>query len=464
MLTFEQFSRAADVRNVGDLPGALRPQAFRPSTDSRVLQAGDAFVCLRGPNHDGHAFAAAAVERGAIAIVADEQGAIPSGVDVPVLRVVDTKSAYMRGAAAARRRVRCTVVGVTGSVGKTTVKSMCAQLLERKRRTLATPQNENNEYGVSKLCYALDDAIDVAVVEMGARAPGEIAELVDIAMPDVGVLTGIGESHLEFFDDREALARTKFALFSKGAKPVLSAADEWSRALSAEAGTARSALWVRLCGDPAVDGLALEAGKPRAGRVPLTFGASHALAEWHLLGEHHLRDALLAAGAAILAGVTFEEAISKLGTLALPPGRFELHTLPSRAVVIYDAYNASPTSVAHALLAFAEVPASRRIAVLGSMAELGADAAAQHEATGAAAARAGIDQLYCGGVFGEALASGAKRAGMDARRVALFGDNAKIADELGRMLVEGDAVLLKGSRVQRMEEILAALMGRKAAS
>jgi len=234
--------------------------------------------------------------------------------------------------------------------------------------------------------------------------------------------------------------------------------------LATEAGNARTAVWVRLCGDPAVEGLALEAGRPKSGHVPLTFGASHALAEWHLIGGHHLRDALLAAAAAILAGSTFEDAIAGLGRLSLPPGRFEMHTLPNHAVVIYDAYNASPTSVVQALAAFVEVPASRRIAVLGSMAELGPDAAALHEATGAAAARAGIDKLYCGGAFGEALASGAKRAGMEAGRVSLFGDNAAIADELARMLVEGDAVLLKGSRVQRMEEILAALLGQRAAS
>jgi UDP-N-acetylmuramoyl-tripeptide--D-alanyl-D-alanine ligase len=456
VLTIARFIAAAGATGVGaaDLQG--RP--FAPSTDTRTLQPGDVFVCLRGPNHDGHDFIDAAVRAGAIAIVADAPAKVPAGLSVPVLRVADAKAAYMRGAAAARRLSSSAVVGVTGSVGKTTVTSMCAQLLRRHRRVLATPQNENNELGVSKLCYALGSDPDVAVIELGARGPGQIAELVDIALPDVGVLVNVGEAHLEFFDDRAALARTKFALFSKRAKPVLSAADEWSRTLAAEAGIDSAAVWVRLCGDPRCDGLALEAGVPKDGRVPLTFGASHAFAAWHLVGEHHLRDALLAAGASILSGLTFEEAVEGLGALSLPPGRFEMHALPSRAVVIYDAYNASPTSMAHALRAFAEVPAARRIAVLGSMAELGADAPAQHEATGAAAARAGVDALYCGGSFAEALAAGARKAGMDARRVALFGSNADIASLLRERLGEGDAVLLKGSRVQKMEEILAALL------
>ena len=456
-LTFEAFVAAASARLDGDGAADLSNRPFTPCTDSRTLLPGDVFVCLRGPHFDGHAFIDEAVRRGATAVVVDEAAAVPRA-DVPVLHVADTKTAYMQGASAARRLNRATVVGVTGSVGKTTVKAMCAQLVERHRRVLATPQNENNELGVSKVCYALSDDVDVAIVEMGARGPGQIAQLVEIASPDIGVLTNVGEAHLEFFDDKAALAQTKFALFSKGARPVLSAADEWSRMLAARAGIDRAAVWVRLCGDPRAEGLMLEAGVPTDGRIPLTFGASHAFAEWHLVGEHHLRDALLAGAAAILTGVSFEDVAAGLRGLSLPPGRFEMHALPSRAVIIYDAYNASPTSMAHALRAFAEVPASRRIAVLGSMAELGADAPAQHEATGAAAARAGVDALYCGGAFAEALAAGAKKAGMDSGRVALFASNSDVATRLRDTIGDGDAVLLKGSRVQKMEEILAALL------
>lgn len=468
LLNIDRFARVANARyepSQAAQDGRLRDAPFTPSTDSRTLRAGDTFVCLRGPNHDGHRYADAAVRRGAIAVVADEGASLSPGVDTAILRVADTKRAYMAGAAEARSAAkRCTVVGVTGSVGKTTVKSMCAQLLRKDRATTETPENENNELGVSKACYALDESTRAAVIEMGARAAGEIAELVDVAKPDIGILTNVGEAHLEFYESREALARTKFALFSRGARAVLNAADEWSRRLAAESGVERSAVWVRLCGDPRTQGLALEAGVPKDGAVPLTFGSSHALAPWRLVGEHHLRDALLAAGAAILAGMTFETVAGLIGSLALPSGRFERHVLPSRAIVIYDAYNASPTSVASALSAFAEVPAKRRIAVLGSMAELGAEAPAQHEATGAAAARSGIDALYCGGAFAERLAAGAQAAGMSSDRISLFADNTGVAALLRERIGDGDAVLLKGSRVQRMEEILDALLGDSKAS
>lgn len=464
VLTVGRFVRATGARfETAGARESVEGAVFSPSTDSRTLVPGDTFVCLRGPNFDGHAFASAAVGRGAIAIVADDGARLPVDLRVPVVRVDDAKRAYVAGAAEARALARgCTIVGVTGSVGKTTVKSMCAQFLNVIKPTAETPANENNELGVSKACYALDDAVRAAVFEMGARAPGQIAELVDVARPDVGVLTNVGEAHLEFYRDRDELARTKFAIFSRGAKPVLSAADEWSRRLAAESGIGGSAVWVRLCGDPKTDGIALEAGVPKDGHVPLTFGSSHALARWRLIGEHHLRDALLAAGAAILAGLSFEHAAELMSTLELPAGRFEIHVLPNRAIVVYDAYNASPTSMAHALSAFAEIPAARRIAVLGSMAELGADAPAQHEWTGAAAARSGIDTLYCGGVFAERIAAGARSAGMSAERVALFADNAGVAATLRDRLRDGDAVLLKGSRVGRMEEILAALLAEGA--
>ena len=457
-LTIGRFAELAGAQVVADTAtAAALERPFIPSTDTRSLEPGATFVCLRGPNFDGHAFATEAAAKGAVAIVADVSAQLPARLDIPVLRVADAKAAYLCGAAEVRRAVRCTIIGVTGSVGKTTVKAMCAQLLQPHRRVLVTPQNENNELGVSKLCYTLTEAVDIAVIEMGARGPGQIAELVDIASPDIGVLTNIGESHLEFFENRASLARTKFALFGRGAKPVLSADDEWSRTLAAEHRIAGEALWVRLCGDPPVPGLSLEAGDAHDGRVPLSFGASHAFARWHLLGEHHLRDALLAAGGAILAGLTFEQACASIGDLALPPGRFEQHALPNRATIVYDAYNASPASMEQTLRAFAQLSAARHVAVLGSMAELGDAALAGHEQTGAAAARSGMDVLYCGGQFAKAMADGAIRAGMDAARVHLYTSNGQIAALLRDQLGEGDAILLKGSRVQRMEEILEAL-------
>ncbi|HLJ84708.1 MAG TPA: UDP-N-acetylmuramoyl-tripeptide--D-alanyl-D-alanine ligase [Candidatus Eremiobacteraceae bacterium] len=463
MLSFADFAKAA--RSTWRGPAIDLNAPFRPSTDSRTLALGEVFVALRGPSFDGNAFAKAALARGCRALVLDDAAAVPNPSPVPYMVVKDAKRAYLAGAAAARRASDAEVIGITGSNGKTTTKEMASQLLAPHFRTLATPQNENNELGVAKICYLLGDDVDVAVVEMGARHPGEIAQLVDIAAPDIGILTNIGEAHLEYFKDREELARTKFALF-RDALPVCNADDEWSRKLAAEYGLEIEALWIRIAGDHEAPGDTLEADHPKNGLVDVTYLSHHAAsAEWHLAGEHHLRDALLAAGAAIGYGVPFEDAIAGFGALHLPEGRFEQHVLPSGATCVYDAYNANPTSVAQALRAFADVPARRRYAVLGSMAELGPEVEAMHRATGAAAARASLDALYCGGPYARALIEGAQTAGMPAASVHSFESNAEIADLLANTLRSGDAVLLKGSRVQRMEEILQALLaGEKRAS
>jgi UDP-N-acetylmuramoyl-tripeptide--D-alanyl-D-alanine ligase len=455
-LTFGGFATACGTKWRGPVVDA--GARFSPSTDTRTLVPGEAFIALHGPSFDGNTYAAEALARGCSALVLDQESALPDSCAVPYMIVEDAKAAYLAGAAAARRSAKAHVIGITGSTGKTTTKSMTAQLLERSMRVLVTPQNENNELGVAKIFYLIDDAVDAAVVEMGARHPGEIAQLVDIALPDIGVLTNIGEAHLEYFEDRADLARTKFAIFGQGARAVCNAADEWTRMLAAKAGIDRAALWIRLSGDPQAPGLTIEAGLPKDGRVSVTFGKAQSVAEWNLAGEHHLRDALLALGAAVLGGMEFEAALAGLGTLHLPEGRFELHALPSGATCVYDAYNASPTSMAYALRAFAELPARRRVAVLGSMAELGAEAPAMHEATGAAAARISLDMLYCGGPFAGQLMEGARRAGMAATAVAGFESNEQIASSLRESLGAGDVVLLKGSRVQRMEEILRALL------
>ena len=464
-LSLARFCELAGGRLVPpEIPVALERSSsldrlpFVPATDSRTLRRGEAFVALRGPNFDGHRFIRAALEAGAAALVVDNTSALPTDLSVPAVIVSDAKHAYLQGAAAARRLNKSLVAAITGSNGKTTTKAMAAQLIGRFRRVIATPANENNELGVAKLCYSLNDSVDVAVAEFGARHPGEIETLVEMAAPDVAVLVNVGEAHLEFFRDAEELARTKFAIFSGGAYAVCNAADLWSRRLADETGLAKRAIWARLCAEPEPLGLTLEAGEPRNGRVALTLGASHAFARWHLIGEHHLKDALLAAGAALQCGLRFEEAIAGFADLRLPPGRFELHAIPGGATVVYDAYNASPTSMQHALRAFAGMKARRRIAVLGSMAELGAGAVSGHEATGAAAAGAHLDALYCGGDHAQTLARGALAAGMAPTSVHTYVTNAEIAQTLRDLLQPEDIVLLKGSRVQRMEEILNALL------
>ncbi|MBC5805362.1 MAG: hypothetical protein DLM53_02840 [Candidatus Eremiobacter antarcticus] len=454
-LSFQRFLQVCNARFVADAEAL--PALFAPSTDSRTLTRGEVFVCLRGPHYDGHDFIAAAIGAGTSAIVVDDASKGPRQSAVPIVRVDDAKAAYLAAASAARQEFSGRLIGITGSNGKTTTKEMTAQLLAADKRVVTTPNNENNELGVAKLCFRLNDDVDVAVAELGARHPNEIAALVDIALPDVGVLTNVGEAHMEFFREEEDLARTKFAIFGRGAHAVCNAADAWSRSLAAESKIDTTALWIRLCGDPRVPGLALEAGSPQDGQVAISLGASHSFASWRLPGDHNLRNALMACGAALQSGVPFESLCARLGELRLPPGRFESHRTSAGATIVYDAYNASPTAALHALRAFLALPASRHIAVLGSMAELGPQAARHHQSVGKAAAEGGVDLLYCSGEHADALVDGAAQGGMPRDTVIAYGSNAEVTQLLRAQLRSGDCVLLKGSRIQHMEQILEGL-------
>ena len=215
------------------------PAQVRVSTDTRTVAEGDTFVALRGERFDGHDYVADAVRRGARMVVVDRPDARCEGAAAMV--VADTLRAYMALAALARDRFNGRVLAITGSAGKTTCKAFATQLLTARygERVAAPPANENNEIGVSKLLLnASNDAHDAIVVEMGARHYDDVAELVAIARPDVGILTNVGEAHLEIAGSRERVAEMKWALFARGAQAVLNARDAVSLGARGDTGAA----------------------------------------------------------------------------------------------------------------------------------------------------------------------------------------------------------------------------------
>ena len=452
-LSFGEISEATGGRGVGKpLSGSMRIV-----TDTRSIQRGDAFIALRGERFDGADFVDDAFDKGAALAIVSREETLGGHAGIVV---DDTLRAYMALGAAARAHTRAIVVAITGSTGKTTTKSLLAQLLSiAGKKVAATPQNENNEIGVTKMLLALEGDEEIAVVEMGCRHDGEIAELVKIAQPHVGVLTNIGEAHLELFKTRERLAETKWGLFSGDAVAILNLDDSESRRRADS-----------LKNTPGWFGAgAHDEGFPTPAtliptRHELVFvddaGADAYRISTTLPGEHNLANLAAAATVARVTEIEPQTIADAIPSLTLPPGRYERMTLPGGARVVYDAYNASLSGTLATLRAFASETASRRIAVLGGMAELGDESPQMHEQIGKAAKEFGIDVLLAGGEHAIAIVQGALSAGMQKAVIVAYDNNNVATDWLRANLREGDAILLKGSRMYKMEEILAGVQAR----
>lgn len=450
-LTLERAVRATagEVRDPQGFPSGLRVV-----TDTRTIQRGDTFLALRGERFDGHDYIEQAVAKGAAALIVERAaGRAPR---LPSLIVSDTKAAYIALATEIRNDFAGTVVGITGSAGKTTTKHVLSQLLKEHfggDDVLTAPANENNELGVSKLLLAAESKHRVLVVEMGARHDGDIAELVAIARPHIGILTNIGEAHLEVFGSREALARTKWALFSMGAKAILNANDAVSALRAASLRTPPK--WFG-AGAPSFPGTYLTG--PRTLELTDEQPAVRAEVDLRIPGRHNVENVAAAIAAARACSMPVADIIAAAPGLRLPPGRYERMKIAGRPTVIYDAYNANMTGTLAALDAFADEPGARRIAVLASMAELGEEAPIMHERVGSHAAARNVDVLLVGGEFADSLAKGAREGGLGADRIERFADNTAAVTWLRRYAGNDDVVLLKGSRIYKLEEIIEGLL------
>ncbi len=444
------------------LDGERAPQLLRIRTDTRTVESGDAFLALRGENFDGHDFAGEAVRKGAALVIVGDAAARVAGV--PTMVVKDTLAAYLALARLAAEAFDGEIVGITGSTGKTTTKVLLAALLRMSFRVAVPPANENNEIGVGRLLLSLsNDDHDVAIVEMGARQYGDVAVLVEAARPKIGVLTNVGDAHVEIMGSRERLADTKWALFSHGARAVLNAADEVSRERAAGLARPESTVWFVAVPNAAAlrDYASFERLIAVAGteRLVIRDGGevSTYAVETSLPGLHNRFNLAAAIAAAFALGVSAELLIPAIPSLELPQGRYDRIAIVGGPNVIYDAYNANASGMIAALDTFGSERAARRIAVLGSMAELGEESQSLHERVGAHAASR-VDVLLVSGDFAAALARGAREGGLDATRIVAVDGNAQAAAWLREHARKDDVVLLKGSRKYRLEEIVEELL------
>ena len=436
----------------GRLHGADRPFGG-VSIDTRTLQPGDLFVALRGPRFDGAEFLAAALERGAAGAVLEREQPLPLAQIV----VDDALLALQRAGQAWRAACAIPVVGVAGSNGKTTTKEMTAAILAQAGECLATLGNFNNHIGVPLTLLRLEPTHRAAVIEMGANRAGEVAELVRIARPTVGLITNAGAEHLEGFGSLEGVARAEgemVAGLTSGARAVLNADDPFF-ALWRAMTPARVVTFGWASGaDFRASGLdATLTPEGFLSRFTLDSPLGTAPIELHVGGRHNVANALAAAAAAASAGASLEHIVAGLAAVRPVSGRLQLKAARSGAWIIDDSYNANPSSVRSGIEVLASL-AGRRWLVLGEMAELGEFAESAHVEIGEFARAQGVERLYATGAL---AALAVERFGTGAR---WFPQTDALAEALRAELAEAGAgvvVLVKGSRVNRLERVVAAL-------
>ncbi len=441
----------------GELLGDAAASAERVATDSRAaVRPGDLFVGLAGPHFDGGRFATQALAEGAtIALVGPELAELTLGPGQAQVRVADPLAALQALAAAARQRFTGTLVAITGSNGKTTVKDMLAAALGDARRVTASPLSYNSQVGVALSLLSLDPAAEVALVECGISLPGEMARLAAMVRPDRGIFVTVGDAHLEGLGSRTTIASEKSQLFAG----LADAAGAWVLTLSSEA-LARQALsqvaapTLLVGGGGEADFLLDEvAGTLRRGADAVdlrTVGAA----------PHLRHDAGLAAAAALLLGASPAAVARGLAAWQPAPMRLEMSVTPRGVMLINDAYTADPVSLEAALVTLQrerESGRGRAVAVLGGMAQLGMARLAAHERAGRRVVELGIDRLVGVGEGGAEIAAAARAAGLPAERVHLAVDVAEAAMVLEEHCEPGDRVLLKASRPERLERIAALL-------
>ncbi len=425
------------------------------ATDTRTLQPGQIYLALRGPRFDGNDFVAAAAAAGAVAAVVDR----PVATTLPLIEVEDGQAALTRAATGWRARFGGVVVGVAGSNGKTTVKEMTSSILAQRGPCLATRGNLNNHIGVPLTLLRLSDEHRSAVIEIGANNPGEVAALVEIARPDVGLITNAGAEHLEGFGDLDGVARAEgemVAGLGEGDVAILNADDTYADMWR---GMTRARVITFGIDHPAD----FSAGNVHEELTDAGFRTRFLLrapqgernVQLNVGGRHNLRNALAAAAAAVAAGATLDDVVAGLAAMQPVAGRLQPGRTRQGARLIDDSYNANPSSMRAGIDVLTQMPGEAWF-VMGDMGELGEHARSSHVEIGQYARQQGVKRLFATG----ALSTLAVEA--FGRGASWYPDTESLARALNEVLTADVSLLVKGSRSNRLERVVASLTGERA--
>ncbi len=443
----------------GRLRGPAEAQLTGVTTDSRTVAPGDLFVAISGEHHDGHDHGRAAVEAGAVAVLAERE------LEVPTVVVADATEAVGRLARAVLDRLpELTVVAITGSSGKTSCKDMLAQVLAGYGPTVAPAGSANNELGLPLTVLRADEASRFLVLEMGARGLGHIAYLCQIAPPDVAVVLNVGSAHVGQYRDQSEIALAKSELVAAlpaGGVAVLNADDPLTAAMAAtatEVGARVSTFGESAAADTRISNITLDA----LARPNFRLSADDQQADIRLQfsGEHSAANAAAAAAAALAVGMPLDLIAARL-TAAQPRSRWrmEIARSPAGVTVVNDAYNANPESMRAALKALAAMECTgTRWAVLGEMLELGDGSRDEHDRLGRLAVRLDIARLLAVGEGARPIHMGAAHEGSWGDESAWVPDVDTAIGLLAEQVRPGDVVLVKASRAGGLERIAEAVL------
>ena len=411
--------------------------------DTRVLKEGECFVALRSETNDGHRFLGNALEKKASVLLVDRTP--QQNFSIPVVEVSDTMIAMENLARYLRKRSSIPFVGITGSLGKTTTKEMVSKILEEKYKVLRSPKSFNNHLGVPITLSKLSQDHEVAVMELGANDFGEIDFLSKIIMPDIGVITCIAPTHLEGFKNIDGIVKVKSELLAgmQSNGTLITNADDVRCMNIAKNFPGKVVSFGLKNGD-------ITAEKVKISSEGLTFIFEGKSFHTKILGKHNIYNILIAIAVARELGLSTEDIQKKIPDLDLPPMRMEVRKIAG-ITVLNDSYNASPKSMISAVETLNYFPGKRKIAVLGSMLELGDSSEALHRETGKKIAEYSLDMIWAIGKEAKGFLEG---SGKKLENIFHYNMVEEAIDDLLPQLQPEDVILLKASRKMRLETIL----------
>lgn len=422
------------------------------STDTRKIEEGTMFIALKGENFNGNNYVLDAFNKGAKIAIVDEVKCDLNELkeDVALIKVQNTGRALMDLAKFYREKLGLKVVGITGSAGKTSTKDLVAAVLSDKYKVFKTKGNFNNEIGLPLMILELDSTYDVAILEMGMRGLGQIKELAEIASPDLGIITNIGISHIEILKTRENILKAKMEIatfFDKNNTLVVCGNDDFLGALpEAEYKIVKTGV-----GENFKIGAKNIALEELSSKFTVYDGEKEEEFSLDMPGEHNISNLMLGIAIAKELGVSFEEMKRGLKNIEATSMRLELIKKDGFSI-LNDCYNSSPVAVKSAIDVMKNIEGKRRIAVLGTMRELGHKSEEAHEEIGKYAKENEIEKVLCFGDFSENIKEGYGEG------CTVYENKEELIKDLLNIICEGDIILVKASRSLKFEEITKALL------